>query len=157
MSNEDRTKVTILYSHKDGRYLERLHVHLAPLSKVVEIWDDTSILPGAVRRQELEKALTQAQVAILLISADFLASRFLVEDELPPLLFSVEENGAVILSVILSSSAFADTELSRFQTVNDPSKPLIGLSRDEKERIWNKVTRIVKNASHPKQQIGCIP
>lgn len=61
---------------KDNRWLQRLHVHLKPLGRwgILELWDNTRIAPGMERRREREEALARARLAILRISADFLAS-----------------------------------------------------------------------------------
>jgi hypothetical protein len=58
---------------------------------------------------------------VLLISADFFASDFIDETELPPLLAAAEAKGVRILPVILSASRFArNKNLARFQAVNSP-------------------------------------
>ena len=46
----------------------------------------------------------RAEVAVLLISADFYASDFIAEDELPPLLEAERERGLVILGVHINYS-----------------------------------------------------
>ena len=70
--------VFISYSHADRKWLERLQVHLRPLIRdsIADIWDDTRIKPGDSWQLEIRKALESASVAVLLISADFLASEF---------------------------------------------------------------------------------
>lgn len=143
-----RTKTFISYSHRDVRHLDRLHVHLAFYKRngLVDAWDDLKVLPGTVWREEIKKAILSAKVAILLVSADYLASRFIAENELPPLLAAAQTNSAIILPVILSPCRFTDTELSLFQAVNSPSKPIISMSLCDKERVWDKVAEIVKNA-----------
>src|SRR5262249_8946915 len=81
------------------------------------------------------------------LSADFLASEFIQADELPPLLMAAEQQGAVILPVIVSPCRFLKTPvLSRFQAVNDPSVPLIAMSRAESEAMLVKVTDAIEGA-----------
>src|SRR3954467_3050457 len=122
-----RTKVFISYSHADKEWLDRLKRHLKPLVREgrLECWDDTHIRPGDDWKQEIQDALDTAQVAVLLISADFFASDFIDETELPPLLEAAKANGVRFLLVILSASRFArNPALARFQAVNPPSRPL---------------------------------
>jgi hypothetical protein len=44
--------VFVSYSHKDGKWLDRLRVHLKPLERryrsAIQIWDDSKIKPGEV-------------------------------------------------------------------------------------------------------------
>lgn len=142
-----RTKVFISYSHRDAEWLQRLRVHLKPLERErrIEIWDDTRIQSGSKWREEIRRAIAATKVAVLLVSADFLASDFIAADELPPLLSAAEEEGAAILPVILSPSRFERTSsLAQFQSVNNPSKPLIGLSRVEQEAVLVKVGETIE-------------
>jgi hypothetical protein len=141
-----RTKFLISYSHQDSAWLERLRVHLKPLERDygAEIWDDTKIQTGSKWREEIRRALESARVAILLVSADFLGSDFIANDELPPLLKAAEEDGTFILPLILSPSGFKRHEaLSEFQAFNDPSKPLVSMSRGEQEAVFEKVAEHV--------------
>jgi hypothetical protein len=86
-------------------------------------------------------------VAILLVSANFLASDFIQNNELPPLLKAAEEEGAIIIPLILSPSRFAQTHsLSQFQAVNPPSQPLTSLSENDQEEVLVKVTSDVERA-----------
>ena len=90
-----RNRVFISYSHHDVRHLERLRVHLRPLERdhIIEVWDDTRPSPGTNWRDAIVEALSSAKVGILLISADFLASDFIVNNELPPLLKAASDGG----------------------------------------------------------------
>jgi len=91
---------------------------------VLDVRDDTRIPPGVKWREEIEKALHSAQVAVLLFSADFLASDFIATNVLPQLLTAAEQEGAIILCMILWPCAFKHTGLAQFQTVNAPSNPI---------------------------------
>lgn len=144
-----RTKVFISYSHKDSEWLERLRVHLRHLEREgrIESWDDTKINPGSRWREEIAQALAAAKVGVLLVSADFIASDFINSDELPPLLNAAEKEEVRILLLILSPSRFESVKgLSQFQAVNDPSKPLIGLSRVEQEAVLVRLSRAIEDA-----------
>lgn len=148
-SDEGRKKVFVSYSHSDIEWLGRLQVHLKDLERrgLVELWDDTKIQAGAHWREEINNALNSARVAVLLISADFIDSDFIYYNELPPLLAAAETDGTVIIPLIISPSSFEDNEnLSRFQSINPPSKPLIGLHKVEQERYFVQLRKAVLQA-----------
>jgi hypothetical protein len=144
-----RSKVFVSYSHKDTTWLDRLHVHVAPLvrAKKLEVWDDTQIQPGAAREDEIKRAIAAAKVGVLLVSADYIASDFIAENELPPLLAAVRDDGAVLLCVILKPSSFSEmAELARLQTINDPLTPLIEMSEGRQEDVFVRLTWRIESA-----------
>jgi hypothetical protein len=144
---QEKTKVFISYSHTDGEWLERLRVHLKPLKKSLDIWDDGRIKPGSVWLEEIRAALEEARVAVLLVSADFLASDFITGVEVPALLKSAREGGTEILILILSPSAFSTfAELSKYQTVNGPNAPLLGMTKVEQESVFVSTASFVELA-----------
>ncbi|HEV7902932.1 MAG TPA: toll/interleukin-1 receptor domain-containing protein, partial [Pyrinomonadaceae bacterium] len=142
-----RNKVFISYSHRDERWLNRLRVHLRPLERnyMIEVWDDTRMTPGANWRDAIADAISSAKVGILLISADFLASDFIVNNELPSLLEAAKNGGATILCIIVNPCRFERTpELAHFQTINNPNKPLAKLPVAEREAVWVRVADAVE-------------
>jgi hypothetical protein len=141
--------VFISYSHADTKWLQRLQVHLKPLERhgTITRWDDTLIAAGTRWREEIQEALARAKVAILLVSADFLASDFIANNELPPLLLAAEQRGTLILPVIISPCRFVQTEaLSCFQAVNNPVRPLAGLRPARREAVFLEVTQRIEEA-----------
>src|SRR5215213_9914159 len=149
MAPSTRTKVFISYSHADKEWLDRLKRHLKPLVREgnLDCWDDTHIRPGDDWKQEIQNALDTAQVAVLLISADFFASDFINETELPPLLDAAKAEGVRILPVILSASQFNwNSSLARFQTVNPPDQPLAKMTPAEQEDVFNHLAQTIRGA-----------
>jgi hypothetical protein len=150
----DRNRVFVSYSHQDEQWLDRMLVHLKPLQNdgIIDVWSDKMLRTGDDWRMEIEQALGSARVAVLLVSADFLASEFVVANELPPLLRAAETNGTTILPVIVGPSSFQDTpSLYRFQAANDPDTPLLGMTPWQREALFAKVAKEVKAAvrDHP--------
>ena len=146
---ERRNKLFISYSHEDRYFLDRLLVHLKPLEKegVIDLWVDSRLRAGDRWKKEIERALERANVAILLVSADFLASDFITDNELPPLLRSAEEKGTRIIPVILKPCRFArDPNLKHFQALNDPHSSLAAVSPAEQEAIYDQVAAEVERA-----------
>jgi hypothetical protein len=141
------TKVFISYSHADQEWLERLRRHLKPLVREgLDCWDDTHIRPGDDWQQEIRTALDTAQVAVLLISANFFASDFINENELPPLLAAAQAKGVRILPVIISASRFARIpDLARFQAVNPSERPLAKMPLAEQEEVLDYVAQVIEN------------
>jgi AAA-like domain/TIR domain len=141
---DQRTPVCLFisYSHKDRRWLERFQVHLKPLefAGLVEHWDDTMLVTGERWKDAIRNTLATARMAVLLVSADFLASDFIINDELPPLLSAERERGLLIMPVILKPCRFAKTEsLAQFQAVNPDLRPMIDLTEGEQEAIWTRL------------------
>ena len=147
--------IFVSYSRNDRTWLERLQVHLRPLVSdgVIDLWDDTEIKAGDDWEAEIEQALAEAKAAVLLISADFLASDFIRKRELQPLLAAAKGEGLLILPVILSPCRFKRMKsLSAFQAVNNPDKPLISLVRWEQEQVFDRVAEAIEDALAGKRQ-----
>ncbi len=146
--NVKREKVFVSYSHKDGEWLQRVQTHLKVLENFgidVNLWDDTQIKAGMKWRDEIERGLAAARVAILLVSTDFLASDFITKDELPPLLKAAEREGTAILPMILKPCLYTDyPQLSAFQAVNDPNQPLSTLSESEQDEHLVELAKRVR-------------
>jgi hypothetical protein len=147
LEGKRRSKVFISYSRHDREYLDRLLIHLKPLENdgLIDPWADTRLRAGDRWKKEIENALSQAAVAILLISADFLASEFIVDNELPPILRNAADKGTRIIPLILKPCRFArDKYLRDFQAVNDPERALILLSEGDRETLYDAVTAEVE-------------
>jgi hypothetical protein len=80
--------VFISYSHRDEEWKDRLVTHLGVLRHqgLLDLWDDRRIGAGQDWKQEIKQAMDAASVAVLLVSAHFLTSRFILGEEVTRLL-----------------------------------------------------------------------
>jgi len=142
----NRDQVFISYSHKDKGWLEKLQIHLAPLQRegTIAVWADTAIKPGQIWKEEIEKALERAKVAVLLVSPDFLASKFIAENELPPLLEANKTEGLTILWIPVRASHYRRTAIAAYQAAHDPAKPLSGMSRARQDSALVKIVEAIE-------------
>ena len=166
MDDPARDKVFISYSHKDKKWLERLQTMLKPLvrKEAITIWADTQIQAGSKWREEIEAALSSSKVAVLLVSQNFLASDFITDHELPALLGAAEKQGVTILWVALGACLYDETDISRYQSVNNPARPLEELNGAALNKELVNIARQIKAAASPiataasnEQQVRGIP
>lgn len=147
MAQPPRHKAFVSYSHRDRKWLEELRPHLRALEDqhLTEIWDDTAIDTGADWFNEIESAMKSARVAVLLISKHFLTSEFIKNKELPRLLQAADEDGLVILPVILTPCRIeGHPVLSKFQSLNPPSKTLQHMKPVQREELFLRLTEEIR-------------
>jgi hypothetical protein len=140
-----RDKVFISYSHRDKVFLEQLLTHLKPLERAgrVSAWSDKQLEPGSKWRDEIAGALALSKVAVLLVTKDFLASDFINENELGPLLKEAERGGVRILWVLVRACSYKETPLKDYQAIIPPDKPLAEM-KAERDRAWVAVCKAIR-------------
>ena len=96
-------RIFISYCHKDEDWKDRLLRHLRVLERedVIRIWDDRQIGVGEDWRTAIGSALEEADLAILLVTADFLISDFIRGEEVPRLLERRAEEGMRLFPIIV--------------------------------------------------------
>ena len=105
----------------------------------MEEWSDKKIHAGQHWKEEIKKALDDANIAILLVSTDFLASDFIENNELPPILRKAEAENTKVLCLLVEPSFFLKSELSAFQAVNKPEEILAEMEKPAQERVFLKL------------------
>lgn len=137
-----RPKVFISYSHRDEIWKDRLlrHLNVAGREGAFDLWDDRRLQAGDDWYAEIVKAIEGCDVAILLISADFLNSDFIVREEVPRLLEKHAKERARVFPVILKSCLWKKIPwLSRLNARPTDGDPL---SRRRGNRLEDELTRI---------------
>jgi len=141
-------QVFISYSHKDKKFLNDLLTHLKPYvrSSSVTAWSDKQIAPGSKWLDEIKAAIERTKVAILLVTKDFLASDFIHEFELGPLLKGAAESRVKILWVLVRACSYKETAIKDLQAlVAPPAKPLAEM-KAERDRAWVSICEGIKSA-----------
>ena len=104
--------------------------------------------------KEIQSALVNSKVAVLLVSPDFLASDFIHEHELGPLLKEATRGGAKILWVPVRESGYKKTPLKDYQAaVLDPSKPLAAMTPAGRDKAWVKICEEIERAVNPSREL----
>ena len=134
------------YSHKDSDLRRELDVHLALLKRegLIEGWYDRKIVAGDEWDQELNKNFEAADVILLLISADFLASKYCFEKEMNRAMEKHLAGEAVVIPIILREADWKSATFSKFQALPKDLKPVTSWSnRDE---AWANVAAGIRRA-----------
>jgi hypothetical protein len=115
------------YSHEDEKLRNELDKHLSILKRngVINAWHDRRIMPGEEFDKEISKNLKTADIILLLISADFLASDYCYDNEMKYALERHERNEAVVIPVILRPCDWKDTRFGKLQAVPTNGKPVV--------------------------------
>ena len=101
-------QVFISYSHQDEAWKDRIQAHLGVLARqgLLSVWDDRQIQAGQDWLPAIEQSMASCRVALLLISVDFLNSRFIESQEVPALLKRRQAEGVRVIPVILEPCAW---------------------------------------------------
>lgn len=138
-----KIKMFISYSHKDKEWLDRIRPFLdsLELDYNLKIWKDREIEAGQNWRLEIENAINSSDIALLLISQDFITSKFIQENELPPLLKKAsEEKGMIILPLhVRPSDIEYKRNLNQFHPLNPPQNALSGLNEHQMEELLKEI------------------
>jgi TIR domain len=138
--------IFVCYSHKDKIWHDRLMVHLKPLETKFGInsFSDRQIRIDEDWRDRIKAEIQKARIAVLLVSADFLASDFVTKFELPKI-FEQRAGGKITVVTIFVAACAIEfhKEVSNYQAANAPSRPLNSLSSSKREEIFVSVINTI--------------
>jgi formylglycine-generating enzyme required for sulfatase activity len=165
-----RNRIFISYSHKDEKLFKEFLVHLKPLQDqgIIDVWTDKRLQAGQDWHSEIQQGVVSAAVAVLLISPDFMASDYIRQHEIPPLLQAAEA-GELRLAPLYLSTVFLDSDhpLRRYQGLNSPDQLPAGKPKALKDKIFASAARQLKQLidssggaplpSHPESTVTRLP
>lgn len=105
-------KVFISYSPKDETEKDELVSHLSVLQHIglIELWGNNQIGAGEDWSKEIDRAIEQTHVAILLISNNFLGAKFLLRSEVARLLERHRKKEITIFPIIAKRCAWRNVK-----------------------------------------------
>jgi hypothetical protein len=118
------------YSHKDREFRNQLAAHLSPLVRegLISTWYDRDITPGNELDREIDARLDRAQIILLLVSADFIASEYCYSREMKKAMERHEAGDARVIPVIVRPVDWLGT----------PFRKLLGLPDDGRAvTLWS--------------------
>lgn len=156
-------RVFISYARVDESYRVRLDVHLAPLVRegLIDLWSDRAIAPGSDWARDIERELAVADVVLLLVTPDFVASVCCFEQELTEALRRHEDDGVLILPVLVKAVDLATMPFAKFQSMPVDLRPVSAWP--DPDDAWLQVARGVRAAAEdiyrartavPAQRVG---
>lgn len=119
-------EVFFSYAHEDERLKNKLADQLAILQRlgVITKWHDRMISAGTEWKPEIERRLNSAQIILLLVSADFLASDFCYGVEMARAIERHERGEARVIPVILRACRWTMAPFGKLQALPKNAKPV---------------------------------
>lgn len=118
--------VFISYSHKDESLKDDLVKHLSPLKRLglVEEWNDRKIAAGTEWDKVISEKLEMANIILLLVSIDFIASAYCYDVELERALERHAKNEAVVVPIVVRNCLWQHTPFAKLQALPKDAKAI---------------------------------
>lgn len=119
-------EVFFSYSHKDETFRQELIKHLSILRRqgVIAEWHDRKITAGSEWAGEIDSHLNTADVILLLISSEFLASDYCYDIELKRAMERHDAGEARVIPIILRSVDWSGAPFGKLQALPRDAKPV---------------------------------
>jgi hypothetical protein len=141
-------KIFISYSHKDEDWRNLLAAHLAPLERagLVQVWHDRKLLGGDRFDDVIAGELNEADLVLLLVSADFINSEYCYGKELEQALLRERQGTARVLPVILRACRWTALPFGKLNATPKDGRPVAEWSdRDAAmDEVAHAIERIAK-------------
>ena len=146
------------YSHKDETLRNELETHLKLLQRqgLIDTWSDRRIDAGDEWKQRIGDNLEAADIVLLLVSADFLASDYCFEVEMRRALERHERGEARVIPVIARDVNWMSAPFARLQAL--PEDALAVTRWPDKDSAWRNVSegirKVVETLPQHRQRRG---
>lgn len=124
-------KVFYSYAHKDEALRDRLEKALANLrhQNLIESWHDRRILAGQDLEKEIDEHIKSADIILLLVSPDFMASDYCYGIEMRTALERDSQQQARVIPIILEAVDWSGAPFAHLKALPRDGKPVSGWGR----------------------------
>jgi hypothetical protein len=148
-------EVFFSYSHKDEPFREQLEVHLSMLKrqKLIKPWHDRMITAGDEWKGQIDSNLNIADIVLLLVTANFLASDYCYDIEMMRAIERHEKGEARVIPIILTPvEGWMHSPFAKLQVLPRDGKPVTKWNdRDEAfVNVVQGIRRAIESMSQAK-------
>lgn len=143
--------VFLSYSHKDEVLRNQLETHLAMLKRqgVVSVWHDRRLIAGDNVDQGIAKELDAADIILLLVSPDFLASDYCYSVEVARALERYASGDARVIPVILRPCDWHATPFGKLLASPTDGRPVTKWA--DPDDAFLEITKAIRAAAAVKE------
>lgn len=142
-------KIFISYAHKDEPFKDELATMLAGLQRrgVVDAWQDRRIEIGDEWYRAIQDTMNGCDLALLLVSPDFLASRFIHDEELARLFQRRKAQGLRVAPIVVRECLWqSEPVLKDLQALPKDGQPVIDFPQatGAHDRVWTEIAQAIE-------------
>ena len=121
-----RLEAFLSYSHRDEKLREKLDRHLSGLRRqgLIQVWNDRQIGAGAEFDYEISSHLESANLVLLLISADFIASDYCWSQEMTRAMARHAAGDTRVIPIILRPCDWHDAPFGKLVALPTDGSPV---------------------------------
>ena len=136
---DEKVSVFISYAHEDEGTRKALRSHLESAG-MFDIWDDRLIPAGGEWDDHISVSLGAADIILLLVSAEFVTSKYVTQYEIPNALQLHDAGRAKVVPVLVRSVIWENSGINHLQALPADGKWLM----DEPARLDSALTGVVR-------------
>jgi internalin A len=144
---KEAVNVVFSYLHQDEELRDKLATHLKIIERngVISSWHDRKILPGDEWKKAIDTNFQRADLILLLVSADFIASDYCYDTEMTGALARRDKGEVEVIPIIVRPCDWQIAQFSKLQSLPKNGKPVTTWgNRDE---AWLNIEEGIKKAA----------
>ena len=149
-------KVFLSYAHTDEALLNELKKHLATLRRqgAISTWQDRDITAGSEWAGKISQELEDADVILLLISPDFIASDYCWDVELTRAMKRHDSGEALVIPVFLRPCDWKGAVFGKLQGLPTDAKPVTSPAWSSHDEAFTIVAAGIRTALANRRRLG---